>query len=307
MRRKISGTGINLPKPKKTRGQTLVEFALILPVLLVSLFIIIELARILHAWMALENGARTGIRYAVTGEYNPAFCTDSDADGYCDSLGEEPAARINSIHDAAWAGSSSIIRVGEGEVSPTDPSFFQITVCNPANLSSPASTFDIFQCGGGVEDPGDPGGEVSVILEFNHPVILPGLSSIVPELRLTARRDATVETFRLVQAGSGAPGSDPPDPGPPDPPPPPPPPPPDYDPCEYVTILDEIFHQQSDGTDQLWKFEMQFYNANEIDATLTNFFLEWSEADGDPTSALKLNRWSVPLPWKPRKSPDHLQ
>ncbi len=43
---------------KRFRGQTLVEFALVLPVLLLLLFVIIELARLLHAWLAVENGAR---------------------------------------------------------------------------------------------------------------------------------------------------------------------------------------------------------------------------------------------------------
>ena len=56
----------------KTRAQGMVEFALILPVLLMTVFVIIELARVLHAWLAIENGARFGVRYAVTGEFDSA-------------------------------------------------------------------------------------------------------------------------------------------------------------------------------------------------------------------------------------------
>ena len=45
-------------RPRAARSQGLVEFALILPVLLVTIFIVIEVARLLHAWLAIENGAR---------------------------------------------------------------------------------------------------------------------------------------------------------------------------------------------------------------------------------------------------------
>jgi Flp pilus assembly protein TadG len=42
--------------------------------LLLVLFGIIEFARILQAWLSVENGARFGVRYAVTGQYNLAYC-----------------------------------------------------------------------------------------------------------------------------------------------------------------------------------------------------------------------------------------
>ena len=41
------------------RGQTLVEFALTLPILLLLLFGIIEFGRIFQAWVTLQNAART--------------------------------------------------------------------------------------------------------------------------------------------------------------------------------------------------------------------------------------------------------
>ena len=45
------------------RAQSMVEFALTLPVLLLLIFGIIEFGRVLQAWLALENGARFAIRY----------------------------------------------------------------------------------------------------------------------------------------------------------------------------------------------------------------------------------------------------
>ena len=38
------------------KAQGLVEFALILPILLLSLFVVIEIARVFHAWIGLRMG-----------------------------------------------------------------------------------------------------------------------------------------------------------------------------------------------------------------------------------------------------------
>jgi hypothetical protein len=50
---------------KKTTGQSLVEFALVLPILLVILVIVADLSRAIAAQVALANAAREGARYAV--------------------------------------------------------------------------------------------------------------------------------------------------------------------------------------------------------------------------------------------------
>src|SRR3990172_6219826 len=93
--------------PRRFRGQGMVEFALILPVMLLVIFVVIELARLLHAYLAIENGARFGVRYAVTGEYNPAYCSGFPG-GVCDDLSEEMAARIPSIKAATRSGSAGL-------------------------------------------------------------------------------------------------------------------------------------------------------------------------------------------------------
>ncbi len=60
-------------------GQGMVEFMLALPILLFVIFGIIEFARLTFAWMAVQNAARFGIRYAVTGEYNEIYCVEAGA------------------------------------------------------------------------------------------------------------------------------------------------------------------------------------------------------------------------------------
>ncbi len=49
------------------RGQTVVEFALILPVLVLVLFGIAEFGRALSAYLTIQNAAREGARLAITG------------------------------------------------------------------------------------------------------------------------------------------------------------------------------------------------------------------------------------------------
>jgi hypothetical protein len=72
---------------RKTKGQGLVEFALILPLLLLLLLGIIEGGRIIWAYVTVQNAAREAARYAVTGR--PFACGTDPAGSpsptaYCD-------------------------------------------------------------------------------------------------------------------------------------------------------------------------------------------------------------------------------
>jgi len=55
---------------KRRRGQTLAEFGLTLPILLLLVFGVIEFGRLFQAWVTLQNAAREATRYATTGQYN---------------------------------------------------------------------------------------------------------------------------------------------------------------------------------------------------------------------------------------------
>ncbi len=188
---------------RRFRGQGLVEFALILPVMLLLLFVIIELARVLHAWLAIENGARFGVRYAVTGEFDDTYCGGFPG-GVCDERPEEDAARIPSIKDVARAGAVAILR--NETVLPGVPGYFNITVCSnkagvvysPADSNAPLPANWPADCAP-AEDPGGPGDRVLVTVDFEHPVIVPIVSSWWPQIRLTAKREAIVEQFRVAR------------------------------------------------------------------------------------------------------------
>ncbi len=192
-------------RSRRFRGQGAVEFALILPVLLLVIFMIIELARLLHAYLVIENGARYGVRYAVTGEYDDTHCVDLGDPGStaCDGEGqraEEDAARLPSIEDVARAGSTSVLR--DESLVPGQPGYFKITVCSSRSgfgwFASDQSTMTPARCVP-TEDPGGPGDRVSVTIDFEHPLITPILSSFWPQLHLVAKREGIVEQFRTAR------------------------------------------------------------------------------------------------------------
>ncbi len=53
------------PSRRGWRGQNLVEFALIVPVLALFVFGVLDVARIFHALIAISNAAREGARYGM--------------------------------------------------------------------------------------------------------------------------------------------------------------------------------------------------------------------------------------------------
>jgi hypothetical protein len=177
---------------------------LVLPVMLLAMFMIIELARLLHAWLAVENGARFGIRYAVTGEYDLDHCPGKT----CTTEQQIRTARIESIKARAIQGSQTIVR--DLDLPPdayVDDGYFKVTVCSGidepstfrrSNPGIPPPADWTASCLAG-DDPGEKGEHVWVTVDFNHPVISPLISSITRQTHLTARRDGIVETFGLVR------------------------------------------------------------------------------------------------------------
>ncbi|WP_270181368.1 TadE family protein [Alkalihalobacillus sp. CinArs1] len=53
---------------KSEKGQSMVEFALVLPVLIVLLFGIVDFGRIFHAYLTIDHASREAARSASVGE-----------------------------------------------------------------------------------------------------------------------------------------------------------------------------------------------------------------------------------------------
>jgi TadE-like protein len=52
-------------KSSRSRGQELVEFAIVLPLLLLIVFGVLDLGRLFHALITITNAAREGARYGI--------------------------------------------------------------------------------------------------------------------------------------------------------------------------------------------------------------------------------------------------
>ncbi|MFQ6099714.1 MAG: TadE/TadG family type IV pilus assembly protein [Anaerolineae bacterium] len=74
---------------KKLRGQGIVEFALILPVLLLTILGIVEAALVIQGYLAVQHAAREAARFAVSYQPVQGACLDQDGDGVIED-GYEP-------------------------------------------------------------------------------------------------------------------------------------------------------------------------------------------------------------------------
>jgi Flp pilus assembly protein TadG len=64
---------------KSEQGSEIVEFALVILPLFAFLFLIVDVCWIIFAQASLQNAAREGVRFAVTGQLPPAFKHQDDA------------------------------------------------------------------------------------------------------------------------------------------------------------------------------------------------------------------------------------
>ena len=58
------------------RGQTLAEFAMIAPILVILIFGFVDVARLYNAWVTVQGAAREGARYGVTGRSDCSIAAD---------------------------------------------------------------------------------------------------------------------------------------------------------------------------------------------------------------------------------------
>ena len=65
-------------RSRRTRGQALAEFALVVPVMLLLLLIAIDFGRLYFTYLGVTNAAREGAAFAISGVSNPLCVTDSD-------------------------------------------------------------------------------------------------------------------------------------------------------------------------------------------------------------------------------------
>jgi len=214
-----NGIHLHLKSKDRRRAQAAVEFALILPIALLLIFVTIEIARMAQAWLVVTNSARVGLRYAVTGAYEAEYCTgaiDSNGNGFvCEQEDDDEArkeeidqARLLSIYDLTERSAVGIMK----DLTITDkdtPGYFHVTVCS-TNSEEDEDGNEIVRVYHPPPDdycspfdhPGDPStgpARVLVAVTFEHPIILPIVNSIAPSVTLHAKRTGIVEQFRVAR------------------------------------------------------------------------------------------------------------
>lgn len=194
---------IMIRRNNKSQGQALVEFALILTVLLAMMFIIVESARILQGWVTVQNAARAGARYAITGNFTEGWSnvTDCEAvmpakfDDRCDDF------RVASIIEAAHEGLSGL-PLDEDPASdpfsnPPDENSYYIEVYGGIVGEDGAYILDDFA--------GMPGQVVVVRAVYNVPVITPFFRPIIDVIPVFGQVTMNNEAFgSLGNPTSGA-------------------------------------------------------------------------------------------------------
>lgn len=183
-------------------SQTIVEFAIVLPLLLLLFFGIIEFARAFQSYLTITNSARFGVRYAVTGEYDASYCADGPDDGGepCDGDGksvEEDAARIPSIHD-------EVLRVTKGillrsSAMGNEPEYFHQVVCSSRQGYNYDRANDVCNPSEDAGNPEDGPTRVMVAITYNHPAIIPLINSLWPYVTMHAERTGILESFRVAR------------------------------------------------------------------------------------------------------------
>jgi hypothetical protein len=169
----------------KNKGQGLVEFALILPLLLLVVFLIIEAARAFQAWNMLRNSAEDAVRYAVTGQQ------------------ESGISRLESIKtqavDAVRGLPISVVEVdGEPYINYDTPDALIVRVFG----GNPPED----------DNPGGPGERVLVEACYNFRLLTPFFADRAPFLRVCGSAEMINEDFGglLVSQGGSPPLPPPP-------------------------------------------------------------------------------------------------
>lgn len=178
-------------------GQALVEFALIISVLLMMIFLIIESARILWAWNTVQNAAREGARYAITGQEEGPTCPVDFGLAKFTTGGRDVCTdlRVASIVNRTRTGMSGL-PLNEDSVIFEDDNYYNIEIWGVDEFGQLRYDF------GGI-----PGNPVIVRVTYRVPIITPFFSAILPSIPVFGQETLNNETFGQLGGASSNEGA----------------------------------------------------------------------------------------------------
>ena len=178
----------------KEKGQTMVEFALILPILLLVIFVIIESGRMFQAYITVQHSAREGARYAVTGRWN-------------EELAGEPDPRVASIEAVsanALAGLALAGEAGYDEDGRILTGHYEIKIFGQNPDPSGPPLLEGYA--------GLPNEKVAVQVAYRLEIITPILNAIAPSVPVVGYVEMINEDFGQLGGGGFAGVREPPSP-----------------------------------------------------------------------------------------------
>lgn len=173
-----------MEKQTKGQGQALVEFALILVVLVGVIFLIVDSSRVLWAWITVQNAARDGARFAITGRDD------------CETGG---TTRLECIESTTLEALSGLPLNDDPNALWEDDNFYRIEVWG-VNANNQWE----------LDYPGDPGAGVIVRTYYRVPIITPMLRPIQTSLMMNGEVWLNNEQFNSLGGDSAGVGLPPP-------------------------------------------------------------------------------------------------
>jgi PKD repeat protein len=183
----------------KQKGQGLVEFALILPLLLLMFFGIIEFGRIFQAYLTVQHAAREAARYAVTGRGG------AERVRAIKETAVEATAGLNvdySKIDRRECPSSAFY---SGCVSDLDSGCESLGALWEFEKEVNALMVQVYTSKGGLceNQAGGPGERVMVRVIYNLESLTPFFSGLFPYIQLTGQMEMINEGFGPTGASHG--------------------------------------------------------------------------------------------------------
>ncbi len=184
---------------RSKRGQSLVEFALALPILLFILLGILEVAMWFHSYLAVQYASREAARFAVTG--NPPMFI-SDGPGSCEELRQPgsgdpyslPAdyeqCRVDYIKNVGVNLANLGVLADSNQGDITKARYLGVFVRGAPAFGESAQD----------DHPGVARDRVEVRVVYNHPIINPFFSTLLPTIRVVG----TTELINEPWIGGGA-------------------------------------------------------------------------------------------------------
>ena len=148
---------------QKERGQALVEFAVVVPLVIILIFGFVDLTRVFNAWVTIQGAAREGARYGVTGQAN---CTGITND------------RLACIQYSAKERAKKLTN-SSAAVMVTVRSWDYPNYANPPSQNNPGGPCDALE----------------VQVDYDFKAATPLMSSILGSVHLTGRERLVNEPF----------------------------------------------------------------------------------------------------------------